>query len=70
MPSVFEKLTVTIDLGNDAMRTRKDVAKALRDLAKRIGTSRDTSGRILDENGNSVGRWEIQCDTDNAGFRG
>ena len=53
------RFTLTIDLGNDAMRARRHVARALADLAKKMPHEDRTDGKILDENGNSVGRWEF-----------
>jgi hypothetical protein len=57
-----------IELGNEAMRTRQHVAKALTDLAKRLVDERMTpqdedlidDGRIMDLNGNLVGEWAFQ----------
>lgn len=50
------KITITIETGNDAMKSAADVALALESLANRI--KRDGAEnvfRVLDENGNSVG---------------
>jgi hypothetical protein len=69
MPQDF-KLTIT--LGNDAMQTTEDVANALRGLADHvagIGEYVDyatgalswhlDAGSVRDENGNTVGTWEL-----------
>ena len=60
------KITIEIELGNDAMQTREDVFAALDqefggatpgeyDATLRIGHS----GGIMDLNGNNVGKWEV-----------
>ena len=67
------KFVLSIDLGNDAMQTPGDVAEALwrvyRNLnsltAARVGSGdvklRATDeGKIIDVNGNTVGRWEVK----------
>jgi len=64
------KFTLEIELGNDAMQTAEDIAHALQDVAKGLmtygigGRSRypitKVDGRkIMDVNGNSVGKWEV-----------
>lgn len=59
-------ITITIELGNDAMQTPGDVAWALRDTAKAIEEGRDASWDrhhdfpILDENGNRVGMFRLE----------
>jgi hypothetical protein len=55
-----DTFTLTIELGNDAMRKRRHVASALRDVANAIGQGQADEGRIRDENGNTVGRWEFK----------
>lgn len=47
--------TLTIETGNAAMRTREDVARAVRDVADKIGPDRYRG--IRDDNGNTVGHW-------------
>lgn len=50
------KVTITIEMGNDAMQTERDLAKALIELARRIkkdGLDRVT--KVIDDNGNIVG---------------
>jgi len=59
------KFIVEIEIGNDAMSTRDHVAQALRVLATKlvrgaIDTETLDCGKILDENGNSVGGWEVR----------
>ena len=54
-----ESLTVSLDLGNDTMSTRGDVANALRNLARCIENTSDKDGSILDANGNRVGEWSL-----------
>lgn len=57
---------LTIDLGNDAMRSGYDVQVALRKIGERVGAFRGVldlvlgdRGSIRDENGNAIGRWEV-----------
>jgi hypothetical protein len=54
------KFTVTIELGNDAMRTRKAVARTLGLVADNMVQTREKSGRIRDTNGNTVGEWKFE----------
>lgn len=49
---VFFKLN--IEMGNARMKTARDVADALCGVAFKLGT-KETEGKILDVNGNSVG---------------
>jgi len=49
--------TLTINMGNDAMADKYDVARALESLAGELGY-RD-SGRVVDDNGNTVGTWSF-----------
>lgn len=51
--------TVKIEMGNDAMKSRFDVARALRQLANKVNESGHMNGKIMDFNGNSVGSWEF-----------
>lgn len=67
------KVTVTIELGNDAMRTADDVAWAIDESFRRHGTEKHGlegqgmyatleagDGRaVLDGNGNTVGEWTV-----------
>lgn len=60
---------LSIDLGNDAMKTPRDVAGALLRVAQdlmekapqtdRKNALYDVFGKIKDENGNSVGKWKF-----------
>lgn len=57
--------TLTIELGNDAMRSTRDIARTLREVADRISpnwriTPQAESHKIMDANGNSVGQWEVK----------
>lgn len=52
--------TLEIQLGNDAMQTNEDVAEALRSIAEKLEFEEKESGAIMDENGNSVGRFEVR----------
>ncbi len=47
-----------IDFGNDAMRTRSHLIRALKNAVKQIEDGLDAR-KVLDQNGNSVGKWEI-----------
>lgn len=53
------KFTLEIEMGNEAMRSPEDVAKALRNVAHRLPGAMD-AGYILDENGNNVGEWAFR----------
>lgn len=63
------KFTLEIDMGNAAMLSRRDLARALEALAEKArsgdlfrsmlpGDSLN-SGKIRDENGNTVGAWHF-----------
>ena len=59
----MNKFTLTIELGNDAMQDGGDVARALLKLAQRLEGNdfrRVDGGGIMDLNGNSVGKWEVE----------
>jgi hypothetical protein len=51
------KFTLTITMGNDAMRSRADVIGALGAAVQNI--RHDYEGRIRDDNGNTVGEWHF-----------
>lgn len=62
-------MTLTIELGNDAMRTGADIARALRSAADYLDSFYEIDyvdewyglgAYILDLNGNRVGRWGIE----------
>jgi hypothetical protein len=53
------KFTLSIELGNDAMRKRRDIARALRNVAARLTEGAADDGKIRDENGNTVGEWHL-----------
>ena len=57
--------TLKIDLGNDAMTTRGDVVNALkRSIAVGDADLKTGDGGIVrDDNGNTIGRWEVLDDT-------
>lgn len=62
------RLVIEIELGNSAMRTKAQLLQALLKVRKamnremnlrdkRYGANR---GSVLDVNGNTVGKWEVQ----------
>jgi hypothetical protein len=53
--------TLAIRLGNDAMTTRHDIARAMRELATALSNELADvdSGSILDDNGNTTGRFAL-----------
>lgn len=57
------RFTLIIDLGNDAMQTPADVAKALRDAAAHLDVCTNVEPPIArdmrDANGNKVGFWSF-----------
>ena len=55
-PSSF---TLSIELGNEAMQTGEDAARALREVATGLDQGYD-KGRIVDDNGNAVGKWSLK----------
>lgn len=59
----MDKFTVTIELGDDAMQDGQDVARALKEVARKVRDLRFShadGGGIMDLNGNSVGKWEVK----------
>lgn len=59
------EFTLSIDLGNAAMRGPEHVAAALRDVAEDLhsaGGFGGSPGRIRDANGNTVGEWSVDAD--------
>lgn len=54
---MFDRFTLTIELGNAAMQSGPDVAAALRAVADRIEHDLEARGTIRDENGNTVGSY-------------
>lgn len=52
-----ECMVINLEFGNATMRTREDVARALKRLAARIENTEELSGTILDTDGNNVGNW-------------
>lgn len=59
------KFKLNVELGNAAMETTKDVARALLTLAKMLDAKGDVKvrrpedGTVRDLNGNRVGTWEF-----------
>jgi hypothetical protein len=54
---MFDRFTLTIELGSDAMQSGPDVADALREIADRIENGFEARGKIRDANGNTVGEY-------------
>jgi hypothetical protein len=64
------KLTVSVEIGNDAMMTGEDLAKAVKRVSKSISNifeggepildSTIISATVRDNNGNRVGWWGIE----------
>jgi len=52
------KFILEIEMGNDAMLTHTDVSSALRFVQAKLSEGRN-EGRVMDINGNSVGKWEF-----------
>lgn len=53
-----------IDTGNEAMETPGDIGRALKKLGTKFCQGADgpevrDCGKIMDDNGNSVGQWEV-----------
>ena len=59
--SVFR---IEIEMGNDAMRFDRDIARKLKELSGKVRdlSSSGEEKRILDDNGNTVGRWGFYLD--------
>jgi hypothetical protein len=59
------KFSLSIALGNAAMQDHDDIARVMDELSKTIhnGFPRD-SGKIRDDNGNTVGEWTIEQDAE------
>ncbi len=53
------QFTLQIELGNDVMRTREDVARALKETIARLQRGHENS-KIRDLNGNVVGEWSYE----------
>ena len=54
--------TLTIELGNDAMKTATDLSAAIKLVAARVkgaDVNDETVSKVRDENGNTVGVWRI-----------
>jgi len=60
------KFTLTIELGNEAMRTRGHLAAKLKEVAKDVlsspATVKNEGRKLRDINGNTVGEWKFEED--------
>jgi len=54
---MFEMFKLEIKLGNAAMQSGPDVARALRDVADTIERDLEARGPVTDLNGNTVGQY-------------
>ena len=62
MPMIFK---LDIELGNDVMKSSAHVANALLEISRKVRGRKLADGegaKILDNNGNSVGRWRFVLD--------
>jgi len=50
------KFFIEIELGNDAMRSKRDVARALSEISSKLSLNKEY-GIVMDVNGNSCGCW-------------
>ena len=57
--NIYDELTLSLEIGNAAMETPVQVARALRSVADRIEDDA-LSGVIVDANGNTVGTWKFR----------
>lgn len=64
----MRQFRIYLEVGNAAMETDRDVARALRDVAETleqdpsewVGGTRPTARVIHDANGNRVGAWSVE----------
>lgn len=61
------RFVLTLELGNDAMQTASDIARALRETASKLVqggydnvANVGDAGPIRDDNGNRVGGWHVE----------
>ena len=48
---------IEIELGNETMRTDEDIRRALKQVAALLPAFAGEERRVLDYNGNAVGKW-------------
>jgi hypothetical protein len=54
------KFSLEIEMGNDAVQTRGHIGELLRVVARAITSAVEKrSGKIRDDNGNTVGEWRF-----------
>ena len=60
------KITFEVEMGNDTMQTGRDVVNAFMDSIRRIRSAAvdlvNDDGKVMDDNGNSVGKWSVEID--------
>ena len=64
---MFGTFSLEITLGNTAMQTREDVARALEAIAQRLRGLPPVHidhGYVKDNNGNTVGSWQLTAEDD------
>ena len=57
------KFVLTVQLGNERMKTGEDVGRLLKDISEVIEHFEFTQGvssSVSDDNGNKVGKWSIE----------
>lgn len=57
------KFTLEIELGNEAMRTGRDVSGLLEGIARGLATDLvpDEPVKLYDANGNTIGSWQVKA---------
>ena len=55
----MDEFILKIELGNELMNCKADIANALKKVAGKLLDGSE-SGKIMDDNGNSVGSFEIK----------
>jgi hypothetical protein len=58
---MLKRMMLDIDSSNTAVSTKEQLAEILRNVARKVENGQD-GGTILDDNGNSVGFYEITFD--------
>jgi len=57
----INKVTITVEMGNEDCQNGYDLARVLQKLAKRINANGlENVTKVMDENGNCVGKVEVE----------